>query len=272
MTEENSPALTLMLHVWRHRYNSVPFSWERGMQDALRLAITAGLTFEPSDFGVIMDKCRAYRWLDGEVMYAVAVSARNYSAAKAMEFCYDRPPFIADDVEGRLHGHGSMFRRKRERLAVGFTFSYHGYRPGVTSFRNDKVIACTYRPCVWEYEAERTVIEAATAMYDQADPQVGGQAELINAVAQLKNVQAHGNQQRKPHRRFTISREDIIADRADRKQREWMLVKGLEAWGDEAAKKFVEYLKVDSKSRAEFFQLPRKRIDAALKKCGLSVP
>ena len=266
----DSPALTLLRHVWSHECKAVPFSWERvnwGMQDALRLAITAGLTFAKGDFVVLASKCRTTRWLDRQQAYACAIGASNASAYQAMECDWNLTPIIADDVKGDQHGHGYRFDRERERLAVGFSFAYRGLRPEVTSRRKDHVIACTYPDYVSTYEAEQEVLAAAIQWADAC----GYQAELSTAVKQLKEVQARGKQRRTPKRRFVIRPEDVIVDRADQRERELMHSWG-GLWDATLAERFcAEVFGEHPRKREYFARLPRRKIDQALKKLGLKV-
>jgi hypothetical protein len=143
---------------WYGANKGTAHSWERlnhAMQDALRLAIGAGLKFEPGDWGRIASSFGFDRWIGAEGeerFYALAVQVGNMSAVKAMEDAWGRRPFIADRVKpGRaLHGylHGNdLTKRKRCRLAVGFEFQWETTEVTVTSFAPDDsyLTACSYR-------------------------------------------------------------------------------------------------------------------------------
>ena len=152
-----SPAYTLMAHVWEHSQEATGHSWERlnhAMHDALRLAINAGLTFSLDDFGTIMADFSGSRWIldgGGEWCYSMAVRTGNLSAAKAFEHWKGRKPFVADYVRysaSQDRGKHGVGGRQRERLAVRFRFPWKGHQAEVTSFSKDGtyLTACTYHP------------------------------------------------------------------------------------------------------------------------------
>lgn len=132
---ELSPAQQLLELVWE---NTPRGSWPRlnsAMRDAMNLAIDAGLAFDCDDFAVAMQLFGGHHWFDSEGFYARACLA-NLSAAQAFETWKDRPPFIADNVDGL----------KRARLAVGSRFPWRGRHVTVTSFadKGKRLTACEY--------------------------------------------------------------------------------------------------------------------------------
>lgn len=150
---EESTALHLLRHVWKHSCKANGHSWERvnhAMGNALSLAIGAGLFFAVDDLTVIQEEFRAGYWIgsdQGEWYYARAVVEGNTTFCEAFEKWRQREPFRAWNVgvsSSSPYIHASFVRRQRERLAVGFDFDYQGERPRVTSFTEDVVTACTY--------------------------------------------------------------------------------------------------------------------------------
>lgn len=146
-----SPALELLRLTWHGVHlNKEMWSWarlNRCMQDALHLAIEAGLIFELNDFDYISTKFRWEWWSgDGEGFYCHAVVENNRSAIKAFEHHRNRKPFIVNDVTQWWLG--GRTPRKRGRLAVGSKFMRRGIWLTVTRLddKNGRVIACSYKP------------------------------------------------------------------------------------------------------------------------------
>jgi len=106
---------------------------------------------EAGDFAAAMNEFRAGYWFGetgGEALYSLAVQTGNLSAAQDFEAWQGRPPFIADDVDpgcNRSFAHVTG-RRRRGRLAVGFSFPWQGHNVTVTSFSSDGryLTACAY--------------------------------------------------------------------------------------------------------------------------------
>ena len=159
MTEiHDSPAMTLLRHVWRHAGEVGSHSWERvnhAMRTALGLAIGANLRFEPGDLRICVENFFWSYWVgeDGEWAYTLAIEAGNSSAWQVYEADFGRTPYIADDVDFASGGGGptgdrltKAWGRKRSRLAVGFRFPWDGHMPKVTSFNDTDgfVVACVY--------------------------------------------------------------------------------------------------------------------------------
>ncbi len=150
--QADSPAYQLLHHVWRHSMKATRHSWERlnhSMQDAMDLAISAGLKFEPDDFDRVFKELRAGRWCgadNGEQWYALAVAVGNQSAAMAFELFVERPPFIADDVQSQDFRATHRTCRARDRLAVGSRFPWKNHQVTVTSFAPSGAFltACAY--------------------------------------------------------------------------------------------------------------------------------
>ena len=146
-----SPVLELLRLTWHGIHiNKAMWSWarlNRCMQDALHLAIKAGLVFGLDDFDFISKNFRWGYWAgNGEGYYCHAVSENNISAIKAYEHYRNRKPFIVNNVDQRWLG--SFTPRKRGRLTIGSTCVWLGERITVTSFddKNKNIIACSYKP------------------------------------------------------------------------------------------------------------------------------
>lgn len=146
-----SLALELLEITWVGVHSSTAmWSWarlNRCMQNALHLAIEAGLEFGLHDFAYISNNFNWAWWAgDGEGFYCHAVVENNRSAIKAYEYHHNRKPFIVNDVV-QSWGSGCTVRG-RGRLAVGSGFVWQGERVIVTSFddKENKIIACSYKP------------------------------------------------------------------------------------------------------------------------------
>ena len=84
----------------------------------------------------------------------MAAIVGNRSAIETYEAWCSRKPIIADDVntQGRYHyaveggyTHGATSTRKKERLAIGFTFPWKGEVVEVTSFNDEGAAICCSR-------------------------------------------------------------------------------------------------------------------------------
>ncbi|AMV24546.1 hypothetical protein VT84_09135 [Gemmata sp. SH-PL17] len=187
MAKKTSPPTALLELVWANCQSETSHSWERlntAMRKALALTIGAGFAFTKTDFEGLA-KFRHSYWIgaDGEWVYSMAVAEGNYSAAAAFEEYMGRPPIIADKVSP-AERHDSYAHlsgdRTSERLHVGCSFEWRGERVKVTSF-NDKGAAIA-------------------CSYHPAE--------------------GNGEYERKVKRRYAITRELVILDRAERKQRD----------------------------------------------------
>ena len=156
MTKNLSAPIQLLTLVWKNTNTVLAHSWRRlnsSMQDALSLAIRAGMRFESSDFEYIAENFRFGYWggrsdgyMFGERYYRSACNEPNKSACQAFEEWRDREPFIADNVNTGRYWRNSK-TLSRSRLAIGFEFYWNGETVTVTSFSIDGsyLSACSYQ-------------------------------------------------------------------------------------------------------------------------------
>lgn len=227
-----SAAIRFLDMTWKWANSETPHSWERlnhAMHGALKLAIGAGFPFGKNDIAYIHSNYNSGFWLgdSDEWIYSDAILAGNASCFKSYELHYGREPIIADDVSfspNSAYLHGGSGRAK-ERLAVGFSFPWKGYKVTVTSFNDEKksLTACSYKKTDSGYH-------------------------------------------RKVEKRFTITRDDILAERAERKERADIEKQLVDYQQQNGLNDLVDALGVSSKE--EFDRLPmsklRKRAKAIL--------
>lgn len=230
--EKRSQVLQLLDLVWQNTNTTAGHSYERlnhAMQRAVSLAIGSGFKFEEDDMQNISKNYRSSYWFDQETAYTQAVNSNNQSAAVSFEKWKSRAPFIADDVSYE-YSRGTWLHgggtRKRDRLAIGCTFRWQGYPVKVTSFSGTRVVACSYKKT------------------DDGHSTFSGNVDKI----------------------FKITREDIIADRAERKERyeiDAALVK--------LGKGRVALAELGVKTRDEFERIPIKRLRLVAKSFGVEI-
>ena len=239
---EKSKVMQFITLVWENATKGVPFSYERinhTMQRAMSVALGA-FEFELDDYG---DICRGdFRvgyWLDCERAYTSAVVNGNTSAVLSIEKHLGREPIIADDVDPpdywqdrNTHLVGT---RQRERLHVGARLMWKGELVTVTSMGQDSATACSYK----------------TTMEAQICPtcrhcRFGEKTKVLH--------------------RYTITREAVIANRADRKRRK-------EIWDRLAAARendsdgVIDSLKaIGVATVADFDKAPLKKLEKVLAK------
>lgn len=132
--KKTSAAYVLVAHVWESNCQAFSHSWRRlnaAMQDAVRLAISAGLTFHVGDFGRIRERFRGGYWMSGdgaEGVYAFAVKEKNVSACTSYEAMQKRPPLFWNG----------------ERVCIGTRLLWNGQIANVTSFAASGVVACSH--------------------------------------------------------------------------------------------------------------------------------
>lgn len=186
--DKKSPAIQLMDLVWEYATGEGAQGWEQynnALRQALTLAVGSGMTLDEDDIQKVFDGYRCGRWIgeSHEWVYTCAIVNGNMSAIVSYEKAVGRKGFIADQVD--VAGWGAMKfvhmagRRQRERLHVGAKFQWKGCQARVTSFAKDgeSLTACSYK--------------------------------YVDPDAQYP--------QEKVDKRFRITRQDIIDDRAARK-------------------------------------------------------
>lgn len=198
--------------VWFNAGTATSHSWQRyntSLRKALQLAIGSGFKFTAADFASL-SRFRPGFWMgaDWEWVYSMAVAEGNESAARAWEEYQGREPIIGGWVKPAQrhdsYAHQSN-SRKQDRIHVGCTFEYQGFRVRVTSFVNK-------------------------------GPAFG--------VAD------------KESRRFTITRQSVIADRAAMKEKKRIhdrLFSKVES-GELKSNDVLSHL--GARSKTEFFQIP----------------
>jgi len=186
-TEKKSPVIELLDLVRAKSNMAAGHSWERlnhAMRNALSLAIGAGFKFAPGDVEYVMGNYNSGYWIgeSPEWVYSMAVTVGNMSAVTSYETWKGRGPFIADDVEPSERSSPylhGVHARASERLHVGARFTWAGHE----------------RVKVNSFSDDGKHVNAA--LYEKGD----------------------GGYESKVVKRFRISREDIIIDRAARKER-----------------------------------------------------
>jgi hypothetical protein len=132
-----SPAMQLVRRAWENRCEATAHSWRtvnNTMYEALKLAITGGMSFAVGDVAEIYRSMRGSYWFgeSGEGLYSIACDAGNLQASQSFEAWRGRKPFM---WEGK-------------RLSVGSQFVWEGLLVRVTSFQDDAgaLTACSYKP------------------------------------------------------------------------------------------------------------------------------
>ena len=239
--ENQSAAIRLLTMVYGNSNDAIPHSYERlnhAMRHALELAIGAGFAFREGDVRYILDNYNSSYWLgySDEWIYRDAIVVGNMSAIKSYEAAKGRHGFIADDVTPPK-GYGSyssyvhlVGERKRERLAVGFTFHYRGLTLTVNSFATD--------------------------------------SSYVNS-ASYKRIRDGEYYKDKLDKRFKLTRDDIIAERAERKERE-MLLYNLTKLAESNGQGDTIRKSLGAKTRADYARLPIEKIRKVAAKYGVT--
>jgi hypothetical protein len=184
---EVSSAIQLLDLVWGNTNKATSHSWERlnhSMRESLSMAIGAGFLFAEDDIQYVFRHYNSGRWLGDsqEWIYSEAIKAENKSAIASYEKIKNRVGLIADGVTlgNSRYLHSSCSTRQRERLFVGAEFTWRGVKVKVTSFADDQ--------------------------------------SYVNACSYKPRKE--GEYSDKIDKRFKITREDLIAERAERKERD----------------------------------------------------
>lgn len=226
-----SPVIQLLDLVYANGNDATAHSWGRlntSMHRALSLAIGAGFKFDAGDVRHVMTHYKNGHWIgsDSEWVYAQAVVDGNLSAAVSYESYAQREPFIADDVE------------LRDRA----TFAHSA---------SDRQKERLHVGCRFPWRGQNVYVNSFSA-----------DGRHVNAAA-YKNPH---RQEGKAVKLFKITREDIIIDRAARKQRkltadELMKVAATMEGGVECLKR-----ELGVKTKADFDALPIAQLREVLKR------
>jgi hypothetical protein len=186
--KDKSPAMQVLSLVWEHSNKGVAHSWERlnhAMWTALSLVIGAGFLFREDDMATIANSFRFGYWCGEtpEWIYTTAVNATNVSAAKSYEAWKNRKPFIADNVGYAYHGRGPYMHGGSDRQRDRLTVN------SVFKWKGYKVTVTSF-----------------------SDDQL-----------QVIACSYKDSSRNKVEKRFRITREDLLADRAERKERDQIL-------------------------------------------------
>jgi hypothetical protein len=229
--DTRSDVIKLLDIVWAGANEATDHSWERlnhAMRDAVQLCIAAGMKFAETDIDHVRNNYRSGYWIGDsrEWIYSLAVADGNGSAVKAFEMSFGREPFIADGVTPSQHcGAHMTSERQKERLHVGAYFQWKGEHVKVTSFDDT--------------------------------------AKIVIACSYHPGKDGYRTES-KIKKRYKITREDIIEDRAERKERD-KLDAELVSIGEKAGlnnRKIVDKLGI--KTRQEFDTLPTAKIRKVL--------
>lgn len=233
--QTESQVIQFLRLAWKNSDAGVPFAWERlnhTMAAAMRVALGA-FKFEPGDYATAMKEFNGGRWCDPEGSYATAVANGNTSACVSIEKYLGREPIIADDVKmaGRYDSNTHLIAdRQKERLHVGAGFTWKGDRVKITSFSGNAAIACSYRKV--------------------------GEEESCDKCGHSRSWPRE-----KVAKRYTITREAIIAERAERKRKS-------EIWERLVDLKAGELVRTElgSTNRDVFDRQPLKKLEKILAK------
>lgn len=232
MKKAKEPSLVVQLldMVYRKANSATSHSWGRlnnAMRSALSLAIGGGFKFELGDFKHVLANCRSGYWIgeSSEWCYAQAIAENNLSAAKSYEEFRAREPFIADDVN--VHN------------------NHHSFAHMVGDRQKERL----HVGASFKWQGQKVEV---TSFADDSSHVVVCSYEKIDEY------------RRKIKKRFKITREDIIADRAERKQRKAIMdeLTKLTTENVLTAKEILGHL--GAKTRAEYDVLPLKKLTAAL--------
>ncbi len=136
--EPKSPAYQLIQIVWQKTAFKSWIRLNHTMQEALSLALQAGLSFNLDDIKTIYNTMRGGRWFgDVEWIYKAAIDWGNLDAARSFESWRKREPFILDGR--RLHVGAPVDLVHLSRKG--------GHGAMVTSFASDgeSLIVCVYK-------------------------------------------------------------------------------------------------------------------------------
>jgi hypothetical protein len=265
--KKDSPCIAFLRLAWSNASKGVPFSWERlnhTMGKAMYVAIGA-FKFELGDFEQAQGEFDGGRWCHIEQCYAVAIANGNTSACLSIEKYLGREPIIADLVrvpspggDCNVHMTGD---RQRERLFVGAQTKWKGETVTVTSFGKDGAVACSYKP------RETGVTDKQFS--DWLDRLCLKTTKLPKeATEKLRRLceRDYADYSRKILRRYTITREAVIAERAEMKRRSDIETKFVDLCGNDKEAVLAQLAKIGVSKSADFFTVPLKKLETLLAK------
>lgn len=230
-----SEVIRLLDLVWASTNSATPHSYERlnhAMRDALSLAIGAGFEFNEGDIDHVFEHYRSGYWLGAstEWIYTDAITVGNMTAIKSYEAAKNRQGFLADDVDIGVRDNTFVHLiGKRKRE----------------------------RLCVG---AEFTYRGLKLKVNSFADD-----SSYVNACFYVRDGEYHW----KVSKRFKISRDDIITERAERKERgkllELLTAAAKENGSEEKIKRALGV-----KTSADYSQLPIEKIRKVADKLALT--
>lgn len=251
-----SSVIQLLDIVYDASLKSTGHSWGRlntALQTALQTAIGSGFEFADDDWAYIGSHYRSGYWLgdDVERWYSRCVADGNMSAITSYEKWKNREPYIADDVTPTESKFAHMTGdRQTCRLAVDFKFMWKGVKVTVNSFGNGYLNAASYE----ESNAEPTPsakLQKAIDTCEAADYQV---------------YYRNWPENRKPLKRFKITRQDILDDRAERKRRK-PAVDGLAEYYNDVDQTAQIKKMLGITTKEAFDALPVETLEAVLEQC-----
>jgi len=252
--KQPSSVVQLLDLVYERSLVATGHSWARinnAMQEALKIAIGSGFKFELDDWKYIRSHYKSDYWLGSDVerWYAICVSCSNMSAIVSFETMMDRPAYIADDVtpvdSNFAHVTG---RRQSERLAVGSRFRWDGKTVTVTSFGKGYLTACSYKP-----RPEPPELDDETKVAAEVVRKAGWQVVPMHCY------------ENKVLKRYKITRQDIIDDRAVRKSKEslWLQIEAYST--EENREQILQWLGNPKRSTKDAISVAK--LQSTLKKC-----
>jgi len=257
-----STVIQLLDIVYDASLESTGHPWERlntALHIALETAIGVGFKFDIDDWIYIGSHYRSECWLGSNVeyWYSKCVSDCNMSAIASFEKWKEREPFIADNVEPIDSKFAHMTgTRQTCRLAVGFSFRWKGAKVTVNSFGDGYVNAASY-----EGHKETPKASAALKKHIAACESSGYSVHY-----------RHYPETRRPLKRFKITRQDLIDNRAETKRRE-NAVAELESFNtsDDRNRQIVKWLG-GIKTRSQIDTASVELLESIVEKCRQKWP